>query len=222
MTFSQLAEQKGRADWAGERGREGKSGLGGERWKPMLEELHYRSLFSLSFSRPLWATSKRWCSHDPAQYTDILFNPASMKFLQIKPLCQATANYLTDWPPSGSGYSVEWQCCRNPTAHTHMDTHHQQQPSPTLSTPHPPSLGAKRGHFEKIPQGLILFRRLYISSPHPTSTTFHPPPSPSLSLTIYPSKIRRAWCICVYYGVCVCVCTGGGGLSVTDSSHFIV
>ncbi len=182
----QLAEQRERTERLRERG----SGGGRERWKPTLEELNYRSLFSLSFSRLLWPTSKRWCSHDPTQYTDILFNPASMKFLQIKPLCWATANYLTDWPPSGSGYSVEWPCFSPPT---HTTSTHPLSPSPS----------AKRGHFEKIPEGLILFRRLYISTP------------PFLFPTIYPSKIRGAWCVCV----CVCVCTGGSVCQWQQSFH---
>lgn len=171
-----------------ERQRERKRGGVGEEkgWKPTLEELNYQSLFSLSFSRLLWPTSKRWCSHDPAQYTDILFNPASMKFLQIKPLCRATANYLTDWPPSGSGYSVEWPCFSPPLPTSHPSKNTTSTPSPLSSNP-----GAERGHFDKIPEGLILFRRLYISAP---------PPFP----TIYPSKIRGAWC--------VCVCTDGGSV----------
>ena len=198
----------------------------GERWKPTLEELNYPSLFSLSFSRLLWPTSKRWCSHDPAQYTDILFNPASMKFLQIKPLCWATANYLTDWPPSGSGYSVEWPCCSPPLLPSipqppihHTNLHHQH--SPTLPQPL-----RKEGPLWDNPRGPHSFQEIIYFSPPPQL-----PPSFLLSPTIYPSKIRGAWCMCVCVCVCVClcvcmcvcvcvcVCTGGSVCQWQQSFH---
>lgn len=138
-----------------EKGCEKEGEEGGERWKPTLEELNYRSLFSLSFSRLLWPTSRRWCSHDPTHNTDILFNPASMKFLQIKPLCWATANYMTDWPPSGSGYSVELPCF-SPLPQN------QHSPSPPTSV--------QRGATLRKSQRASFFSGDYI---------FHPPPPPS-------------------------------------------
>lgn len=159
--------------------RKAEEGMGGERWKPMLEELHYRSLFSLSFSRLLWPTSKRWCSHDPTQYTDILFNPASMKFLQIKPLCWATANYLTDWPPSGSGYSVEWQCC--PPSHTH---------TPATPLTHSPPASVQRGATLRESQRASFFSGDYIFQPPPPSS-YSPQPS------IHPKSGERGVCVCV-------------------------
>lgn len=95
-----------------------------------------------------------------------------MKFLQIKPLCQATANYLTDWPPSGSGYSVKWPFLSCPP------------PSPSNTAPPAlsSSFSAERGRFEKIPEGLILFKRLYILYPpfpfsfFSSQTSIHPQP----------------------------------------------
>lgn len=129
-----------------------------------------------------------------------------MKFLQIKPLCWATANYLTDWPPSGSGYSVEWPCCspRLPTPSTPPLT----TSTTTIARPLSPSPSAKRGHFEKIPQGLILFRRLYISTPlplpHPSPSTPYPPSS-SPQPSIHPKSRERGVCVCVYRGVCLSV-----------------
>lgn len=144
----------------------------------MLEELNYRSLFSLSFGRLLWPTSKRWCSHDPTQYTDILFNPASMKFLQIKPLCWATANYLTDWPPSGSGYSVEWPCCPPPPPYSH---------APALA---PASV--QRGATLRKSQRASFFSRDYIFQP----------PLNHLSIQNQGSVV----CVCTF--VCFCVHMG--------------
>lgn len=180
-----------------ERQRERKRGGVGEEkgWKPTLEELNYQSLFSLSFSRLLWPTSKRWCSHDPAQYTDILFNPASMKFLQIKPLCRATANYLTDWPPSGSGYSVEWPCF---TPHSPPPTQARTPPAlPPRSLP----ILVQRGATLTKSQRASFFSGDYIFLP----------PLPSQP-SIHPKSGERDVCVCVQMGV----------LCVSDSSHFIV
>lgn len=146
-------------------------------WTPMLEELNYRSLFSLSFVCLLWPTSTRWCSHDPTRYTDIFFCPASMKFLQIKPLCQATANYLTDWPPSGSSYSVEWPCFSLPPPPRLL-----LSPSPPLS----PQSQYREGPLWEKSQRASFFSEDYIFQP-----PFHLPPSSFSKL----SKIRRVWCV---------------------------
>lgn len=173
-TISCTREKKGQKDSERE---------GGGRWKPTLEELNYRSFFSLSFSRLLWPTSQRWCSHDPTQCTDILFNPASMKFLQIKPLCWATANYLTDWPPSGLGYSAEWLWFSPPPTHTTSNT------LPALT--HSPPASWERGHFEKNPRGPNSFQEIINFTP----------PLLLLLLNIYTSTIRQRG-LCIFVSLC--------------------
>lgn len=108
-----------------------------------------------------------------------------MKFLQIKPLCQATANYLIDWPPSGSSYSVEWPCLSLPPPPGLL-------PPTTPTTPLSPNPNTERGHFEKNPRGPHSFQKIIYFIPPFTSL---PPPSPNhLSIQNQASV------------VCMCVC----------------
>jgi len=130
----------------------------------------------------------------PSQYTDILFNPASMKFLQIKPLCWATANYLTDWSPSGSGYSVEWSCFSLPPTNPLASTSNTP-PALTHTLPQPQ---CREGPLWENPRGPHSFQEIIYFRPHFSSSS-----RPS----IHPKSGERDVCVCVY----VCVFTYRGG-----------